>query len=130
MDEDGVVTRASGYVFAAHPELLARGAVRSGTAAEEGQLPVWRDYFSIKRVAPKYPRRALVRGIQGAVVTRFCITPPGEPGGVEVVDESPPGVFAEAAIEAVRQFRYAPRIVLGKPVEVCGIENRLGFGLE
>ena len=129
IDEGGVVEGFSGHIFAAYPELRDKGLVGSGTAAEQGKFPVWRDYLPISKVAPRYPRRARARGIQGHVLAEFCVTPSGKVDRIRIIEESPPGVFAEAATEATRQFRYEPRVVLGRPVKVCGVRNLLMFEL-
>ena len=129
IDESGVVEGFSGHVFAAYPELRDKGLVGSGTAAEQGKFPVWRDYRPISKVHARYPRRAMARGIQGEVVVAFCVTPSGKVDDIRIIDESPAGAFGKAATEATRQARYEPRIVLGRPVQVCGVRNRHTFEL-
>ncbi len=130
IDESGLVKSASAHLFAAYPELREQGLLGSGTAAEQGKFPVWRDYRPIGKVGPVYPRRALVRRITGWVVAEFCVTASGETRDMKVVDAQPPGIFDEAALEAVRQFRYEPKVILGRPLEVCGVHNRLSFDVD
>jgi periplasmic protein TonB len=67
-------------------------------------------------VAPKYPPEAGRARIEGTVVLLAVI---GEDGAVEDVRvKSGPSMLAQAAVEAVRQWRYRPYLVNGEPVEV------------
>lgn len=66
--------------------------------------------------APAYPKIAIQAGIQGWVKLRVRV---GKEGRVEVLKilQGEP-VLADAAIVAVKQWRYRPRLVGGKPVKV------------
>jgi protein TonB len=67
-------------------------------------------------VAPKYPPEAGRARIEGTVVLLAVI---GKDGSVEDVRvEKGLPVLAQAAIEAVRQWRYRPYLLNGEPVEV------------
>jgi protein TonB len=44
-----------------------------------------------------------------------------------VVEATPPGVFDQAAINAVKHWRYAPMIVDGTAVDVPGVRTRVRF---
>jgi len=67
-------------------------------------------------VAPKYPPEAGRARIEGTVVLLAVI---GRDGTVEDVRvKSGLSVFAQAAIEAVKQWRYRPYLLNGEPVEV------------
>jgi periplasmic protein TonB len=67
-------------------------------------------------VAPKYPPEAGHARIEGTVVLLAVI---GKDGTVEDVRvESGLPVLAQAAIEAVKQWRYRPYLLNGEPVEV------------
>jgi periplasmic protein TonB len=70
----------------------------------------------IHDVAPQYPPEAGRARIEGAVVLLAVI---GKDGSVQDVRvESGLPLLAQAAIEAVRQWRYRPYLVNGEPVEV------------
>jgi periplasmic protein TonB len=69
------------------------------------------------RVAPQYPDLARRKGIQGYVDLRFTITPRGTVTDIAVVASDPADIFNRAATEAVRRWRYDPRVVDGRPVE-------------
>ena len=67
-------------------------------------------------VAPKYPPEAGRARIEGTVVLLAVI---GRDGTVEDVRvKSGLSVLAQAAIEAVKQWRYRPYLLNGEPVEV------------
>ena len=88
------------------------------------------NYTPIYKKAAIYPRRALVRGIEGYVVLEFTVTRAGGVHDPKVIEANPPRIFDQAAIDAVRQFRYIPRVVNGEPVQVTGVTNRIAFGFD
>lgn len=61
-----------------------------------------------KRTAPQYPATAERAGIEGSVTVEFALTPDGHTRDIRVVESSPPEVFDEAAISAVRSWRFEP----------------------
>jgi len=67
-------------------------------------------------VAPEYPPDAGRARIEGTVVLLAVIGKDGNVRDVRV--ESGSSVLAQAAIEAVKQWRYRPYLVNGEPVEV------------
>ena len=85
------------------------------------------DYLPIVRVAPQYPRRALINDVEGWVVVEFTVTPQGTVTNPRVVSEDPEGVFDEVAINAVLKFRYKPRVVNGEAISVSGVRNKITF---
>jgi periplasmic protein TonB len=67
-------------------------------------------------VTPQYPTEAGRKRIEGTVVLMAVI---GKDGAVrDVRVESGPPLLAQAAIDAVRQWRYKPYLLNGEPVEV------------
>jgi len=70
----------------------------------------------LHRVEPDYPEEARRQQIQGAVVLDVHI---GQDGSVqEVTLLSGPALLAQAATQAVRQWRFKPRQVSGHPTEM------------
>lgn len=67
-------------------------------------------------VAPKYPPEAGRARIEGTVVLFAVIGKDGTVQDVRVENGLP--VLAQAAIEAVKQWRYRPYLLNGEPVEV------------
>lgn len=66
---------------------------------------------------PIYPAEAESAGLQGTVSLRAVITTSGGISGLSVIS-SPDPALSEAAMEAVRQWRYQPTLLNGQPVEV------------
>lgn len=82
----------------------ARPSTPAATAAAAAPLPKMPK--AKKRGAPKYPAQAEREGIEGEVVVGFALTPEGRTRDLSIVDSTPPGVFDEAAMDAVRDWRY------------------------
>jgi protein TonB len=70
----------------------------------------------VQRVEPEYPEEARRQRIQGAVVLEVRIGRDGAIQGVKLVSGQP--ALANAAIVAVKQWRFKPRVVRGQPVEM------------
>jgi protein TonB len=79
------------------------------------------------RVDPEYPPRAAQRGIKGYVVVQFTISPLGTVQDLRVVEAQPPQVFDRAVLDAVRRWKYNPRIENGVAVPQEGVQTRLTF---
>ncbi len=89
------------------------------------------DMLPIVKVQPQYPRRALSRGIEGYVIVQFTVTQRGGVKDAIVVDSVPKtDVFHKSAINAALKFKYKPKVVDGKPVEVPGVRNKITFQIE
>ena len=69
----------------------------------------------LHRVDPKYPELAKSQHIQGAVVLEAQVLGDGTVGNVAVLRGDP--LLAEAASSAVKQWKYQPYSVKGRPVE-------------
>jgi TonB family protein len=70
----------------------------------------------IKRVTPQYPSSALAVHAQGAVQIEAIISKDGNVINPKVLSGNP--LLAQAALEAVRQWRYKPYTLDGVPVEI------------
>jgi len=71
------------------------------------------------KIEPEYPELARVARLEGNVILQAIIKADGTVGDVEVLRTNRPSMgFEEAAIEAVRQWRYKPALQNGNPVEV------------
>ena len=70
-----------------------------------------------RTVAPSYPSDALKKGIEGWVELAFTVMPNGSVDEVEVRNASPAEVFDDAAIKAIRQWRFEPVVRNGKAVQ-------------
>ena len=88
------------------------------------------EYLPIVKVQPRYPSRALSRGIEGYVIVEFTVTANGSVRDPVVVESDPANIFDSAAIQAAEKFKYKPRVIDGEPVEVPGVRNKITFALE
>jgi protein TonB len=70
----------------------------------------------IRRVEPSYPSIAKQARIQGSVLLRAMIGKDGSIENLRLLSGHP--ALAQAAMEAVRQWRYRPYFLNGEPVEV------------
>jgi TonB family protein len=70
----------------------------------------------IKRVNPIYPKMALSTHLEGAVLIDATINKDGNVTNTKVVSGTP--VLAQAALDAVRQWRYKPYYLDGTPVDI------------
>jgi len=98
--------QGSGMQRAASSE--SEKVVRLSPAAAEGSL--------LQRVEPEYPEQARQQRIQGQVVLDVRI---GADGAVQDIQwVSGPPQLAQASTDAVLQWRFQPRRVNGRPVEM------------
>jgi TonB family protein len=84
------------------------GVVELAPEAAEGEV--------VRRVEPEYPEEARQQRVQGAVVLEVRIGRDGAVQDVKLV--SGQDVLANAAIAAVKQWAFKPRVVQGQPVEM------------
>jgi TonB family protein len=69
-----------------------------------------------KMVMPEVPESARRKGIEGWVEVTFTVNEKGNVVDAEVRSSSPEEVFDDAALKAVRQWRFEPATKDGKPV--------------
>jgi protein TonB len=82
--------------------------IRVSTGISEGML--------IHRVEPIYPTIAARARIQGTVQLRAVIAKDGSIENLQVIGGHP--ILQQAALDAVKQWRYKPYILNGEPLEV------------
>ncbi|MEM1433972.1 MAG: energy transducer TonB [Pseudomonadota bacterium] len=84
----------------------------------------------VSGAGPVYPAEARAAGVEGDVEVRYRVTETGTVADPEVVRAAPPGVFDEAALTAIRQFRYRPQLKDGTPVAVPAVISTIRFRLD
>lgn len=87
------------------------------------------DVIPVVRIPPNYPRGAKQAGIQGYVTMAVTINPDGTVSGVEVIEADPQRLFDKAATDAMKRWKFRPKIVDGQPVSQRArqtIEFKLG----
>ena len=70
----------------------------------------------VKKVPPKYPKKARKNHIEGTVVLHAKISKEGAVADLSVISGDP--MLTQAALDAVKQWKYRPYLLGGKPVEV------------
>jgi TonB family protein len=121
-DRSGQLLAAARSVGARYNETGIAQAERDLTTAREAvalQTNVV-SAASLKRVrmtSPQYPESARKRGIEGWVELAFTVMPNGSVDDVEVRNASPADVFDDAAIRAVRQWRFEPVVRNGEKIQ-------------
>jgi TonB family protein len=61
----------------------------------------------IRTPQPIYPQNALARGIEGQVVVEYSLSIDGSVRDLHVINAQPADVFDQAAIQAMRSWKYA-----------------------
>ena len=90
--------------YAALRESLEAAFIES----ESRRIAQMSELVQLKRVAPRYPKRAQQFNITGWVNVYFTVTPNGETADIEVVGADPANVFDRAAISAVEKWQFQP----------------------
>lgn len=70
----------------------------------------------ITRVEPQYPRLAIQVQREGRVELHAIISTEGRIESLEVMSGDP--LFIQSALAAVREWRYRPTILNGRPIEI------------
>ena len=70
----------------------------------------------IKRVTPAYPKTALAAHVEGEVLIEATINRDGNVTNAKILSGTQ--VLAQAALDAVRQWRYKPYYLDGTPVDI------------
>ena len=81
-------------------------------------LEVPEDYADdqvIRRVHPVYPKQARVRKLHGTVVLQAIVNKQGKVDSLQLVSGDP--LLAQAAADAVKQWRYKPYAHNGEPAD-------------
>ena len=84
------------------------------------------DYSPIVKIPPMFPEEAKASGLEGHCDLEFTVTAGGKTADISVI-ECTNALFEQPSIEALRKFRYKPRMVDGEPVSVSGARNRFSF---
>ena len=79
-------------------------------------VPV-RDNMVVKSVTPEYPQRAQRKRQEGYVDLQFTSNVEGEVKDVLVAASQPEGVFDDAAVRAVKRWKFKPKEVDGEIIE-------------
>lgn len=113
--QNGAGSRASSEPAPAGTELASAGNIPVMNAGEHVQMSTDNRQALMHTVRPEYPLLAREMKVQGAVVLDAQI---GKDGGVQTLQVvGGPAILADAAREAVKQWRFKPYLQNGQPVE-------------
>ncbi len=87
------------------------------------------EYLPIFRAPPVFPRRALERGICGWVELTYTVTSAGTTKDAVVVNSSSK-MFERNAVKAALKYKYKPRQVGGKAVDVPNVGILISFKVD
>jgi TonB family protein len=112
----GLVITENGQVIfrSPRPSPGQSSSTQSIPSSSGAQLQSGETARLIHRVQPQYPAEARAQHIQGRVVLQVQIAGDGTVENVTVSDGNP--MLADAAVQAVWQWRFQPSLVDGKPV--------------
>lgn len=102
--------------LAKHQEVGTLGATSSQTESTVDKSAARDDGSLLYRVEPEYPDAARQQNIQGPVVLDVHIGADGAVQDVRVA--SGPPLLTQAASDAVKQWKFKPRLINGSPVEM------------
>ena len=105
----GVMGSIIGSTPTAMPKVATPQRVRVSAGVTQG--------LKIKNVTPVYPQMAKIARVQGPVVLAAIIGKDGSIQNLHVISTASP-LLNQAAMDAVKQWRYRPYILNGEPVEV------------
>jgi protein TonB len=105
----GVMGSIIGSTPTAIPKVATPQRVRVSAGVTQG--------LKIKNVTPVYPQMAKIARVQGPVVLAAIIGKDGSIQNLHVISTASP-LLNQAAMDAVKQWRYRPYILNGEPVEV------------
>jgi protein TonB len=112
MNEPGLPGGANGVFNGRAPATVVheapKGAMRVSSGVMAGAV--------VAKNRPTYPTIAKAAGVEGVVVLLATISKNGTVENLRVV--SGPALLQQAAIDAVKTWRYSPYLLNGEPVEV------------
>lgn len=94
----------------------AAASARASKESHKGGSTIVHNPMTVKRVNPRYPRRAKKQKITGEVTLKFTITENGTVKHVTIVKATPPGYFEKASIKAIKKWVFQPKLEQGKAI--------------
>lgn len=79
------------------------------------------------RVAPKFPIKAARNGIEGYVILEFDVNELGEVVNINPLESYPRSLFLKSGVEALKEWRYKPRLENDEVVTTECLHVQLDF---
>jgi TonB family protein len=112
---------------AAVTSLTARVGAQEG---DGGAIDRYTAPVPIERFEPRYPEEAMQRGREGWVIVSYIVAEDGNVIEPMIEDSTGDAAFEDAALAAVRRWRYEPATANGAPVEQSMTRARIVFALQ
>ena len=96
------------------------GSVIAGV--QMGAAEISTNVIPLVRIPPRYPMRAANRRIEGWVKIEFTITEQGTVKDAVVVEAQPSNIFNKAALNAIRRWKFKPKIIAGEAFEQRAVQ--------
>ncbi len=96
------------------------GSVVTGVQMGRGKIST--NLIPLVRIPPRYPMRAARRRIEGWVKVEFTITEQGTVKDAVIVESQPADIFDRAALNAIRRWKFKPKIIDSVPFEQRAIQ--------
>ena len=87
------------------------------------------DYMPVYRTYPVYPQNAQLSGSEGYAIVELTVNKDGFVSDPKVIDRKGHPGFDKASLDAVTNFRYAPRYENGEAVDTKGVKYRFTYNL-
>lgn len=83
----------------------------------------------VQQTPMEFPKKLQDKGIEGHVVLSVLVNKTGNIERVKVIESKPPGVFDQAALDGIRQWRFEPATYKGEAVSLW-IRQKVRFELQ
>lgn len=82
------------------------------------------------KVQPGYPATAAARSIEGYVDVVFDVTAAGATENIRIANAVPSSIFNRSVVQAVKRWKYKPKLIEGAPTKSFDVHERITFELE
>lgn len=105
-------------------------SLEMGLSDQEFAIGIIKDTqaMPIYRALPRYPLQAARKKISGWVKLSFSINREGGVEDIAVIESEPEIIFDQAAMNALKNWRYKPQLNKGKTVKQQNLSVRIDFG--
>jgi periplasmic protein TonB len=124
LSKDRILTQSSLPVRFSMADILGEEQIQLD------MTPPIKNLFPMVVVQPVYPFVAVMKEIEGFVLVQFSVRGNGTVANAVVLESKPRSTFDDAALSAIRKFRFQPRVVGGDPMPVAAMQMRFAFSLE
>ena len=127
------LTMLAGLVLALGASANAEEATSAAEDAAASLAETARVYVpakAIERKAPRYPNYALSKGREAWIYVAYCIDESGTPQNISVLDAAGNTQFERAAVNSIKEWRFEPALIDGKPSWQSRNQQYITFAIE